>query len=131
MSVSSVGSRSSFNPASEPMLREGARGAPVVTLQNALRSAGFNPGASDGAFGPGTLAAVTAFQRSRGLSADGVVGPNTWGALARGAAPSPSAPAPASGNEPTVSIGSRGAAVATLQQSLARAGFNPGCVDGA
>jgi peptidoglycan hydrolase-like protein with peptidoglycan-binding domain len=35
----------------------------------------------DGIFGAKTLAAVRAFQRSRGLTVDGVVGPLTWGAL--------------------------------------------------
>lgn len=36
---------------------------------------------ADGRFGNGTLRAVLAFQRSRGLTADGVVGPQTQAAL--------------------------------------------------
>ena len=41
---------------------------------------------ADGRFGNGTRAAVKAFQKSRRLSQDGVVGPNTWTALFAGRA---------------------------------------------
>jgi N-acetylmuramoyl-L-alanine amidase len=47
---------------------------------------------TDGIFGPITEAAVIAFQRSRNLNPDGVVGPLTWGALFSGvSAPPPTA----------------------------------------
>ena len=67
--------------AANPTLREGAKGSSVLSLQNKLKAAGFNPGAADGSFGPKTTAAVKAFQQSRGLTADGVVGPKTWDKL--------------------------------------------------
>ena len=62
-------------------LREGSNGPDVVALQTRLRAQGFPPGAIDGNFGPGTEAAVIAFQRSEGLVPDGVVVPQTAQAL--------------------------------------------------
>jgi peptidoglycan hydrolase-like protein with peptidoglycan-binding domain len=59
------------------MLRVGSRGSDVTRLQSTLNAAGFNAGGADGIFGPRTANAVRAFQRARGLSSDGVVGPNT------------------------------------------------------
>jgi peptidoglycan hydrolase-like protein with peptidoglycan-binding domain len=52
----------------------------VVQLQNMLRDLNFAV-AIDGDFGPGTEVAVTRFQSENGLAADGIVGPQTWGAL--------------------------------------------------
>jgi putative chitinase len=73
---------SSLQPTSTPsVLRLESRGPEVVQLQQKLMEAGFNPGATDGVFGPRTETAVKAFQRSRGLVADGIVGPRTWRAL--------------------------------------------------
>jgi N-acetylmuramoyl-L-alanine amidase len=53
----------------------------VQDIQQALRTAGFDPGAIDGEFGPHTQAAVVAFQLSNGLLADGEVGRITAAAL--------------------------------------------------
>jgi len=53
----------------------------VKQLQQTLIAAGYDPGSVDGSFGPTTEAAVTAFQQDNGLSADGVVGPDTAAAL--------------------------------------------------
>ncbi len=69
------------------MLRLNSSGPEVRALQQALQAAGFNPGSIDGSFGPGTEAAVLAFQRSTGIAADGVVGPNTATALGLAAIP--------------------------------------------
>lgn len=63
------------------LLRKGSSGPEVLTLQSTLKQLGFDPNGVDGTFGPGTEAAVIAFQRSRGLTPDGVVGPTTSAAL--------------------------------------------------
>ena len=52
-------------------------------LQLALASAGHSPGPDDGVFGLATVRALEAFQRSAGLTADGVYGARTKTALAR------------------------------------------------
>ena len=62
-------------------LKTGSSGTEVIALQRALQRRGFNPGSVDGSFGPGTHAAVLAFQKSEGLLADGNVGPRTAAAL--------------------------------------------------
>ena len=61
--------------------REGVSGSEILKLQEALRNKGFSPGSIDGDFGPGTEAAVIAFQKSEGLLADGIAGPATLSAL--------------------------------------------------
>ncbi|MET0401914.1 MAG: peptidoglycan-binding domain-containing protein [Cystobacter sp.] len=62
-------------------LRPGASGEKVRALQDKLRSAGFNPGTSDGVFGPRTERAVRDFQRAKGLEVDGIAGRRTSAAL--------------------------------------------------
>ena len=62
-------------------LKIGSKGTDVKNLQKRLKELGFNPGAIDGDFGPGAQAAVLAFQKSKGLLADGVAGQSTLFAL--------------------------------------------------
>jgi putative chitinase len=69
------------------LLKLNSSGPDVTALQQALQAAGFSPGAIDGTFGPGTEAAVLAFQRSKAIAADGIVGPNTATALGLAAIP--------------------------------------------
>lgn len=64
-----------------PALKQGSKGPDVTDLQKKLKALGFDPKGVDGKFGPGTTAAVIAFQESKGLEADGTVGPATLAAL--------------------------------------------------
>lgn len=64
-----------------PTLRRGAVSNYVCTLQDALQTNNWLGAQLDGNFGPITEEAVRAFQRSVNLTADGVVGCNTWRAL--------------------------------------------------
>jgi len=49
----------------------------VGRVQQALKAAGYHPGKIDNTYGPNTVAAVFAYQKSNKLIADGVVGPRT------------------------------------------------------
>ncbi len=64
-----------------PILKQGSSGPAVKDLQQKLKSLGFDPKGVDGHFGPGTLAAVIAFQKSKKLGADGLVGLATLAAI--------------------------------------------------
>ena len=63
------------------LIKQGAQGDAVSAIQQQLSDAGYGPLPVDGNFGPGTLAAVQAFQTTKGLQADGIVGPGTWNVL--------------------------------------------------
>jgi hypothetical protein len=95
-----------------PIVQQGDSGARVTTVQYLLRAHGSTV-AADGAFGPGTKSAVQSFQSAHGLTADGIVGAQTWSALIV-----------------TVQNGSSGDAVRAAQTELAAHGYNV-AVDGA
>lgn len=99
-----VGTTAPSWAASYPTLRSGSSGADVTALQFLLTSRGFSTTA-DGAYGSGTQAAVTAYQQSAGLGADGVAGPATFGGLVR-----------------TLRQGDQGPAVQALQVQLNKHG---------
>lgn len=68
------------------VLRQGARGEDVITLQYLLNLISeFYPSVpsvtQDGIFGNGTRQAVIAFQQANQLTPDGIVGAGTWKAL--------------------------------------------------
>lgn len=103
----------------------GQTGSSVEDVQRRLDELGL-PVEDDvpGEFGEGTHAAVRAFQQSRGLVADGIVGRDTWRSLV----------------EASFSLGDRllyltrpmhrGDDVRDLQERLNRLGFDSGQVDG-
>jgi hypothetical protein len=64
-------------------IRRGSRGDLVVSLQRCLSQLGYDlgPAGVDGRFGPATEAAVRRFQSDNRLQVDGIVGPQTWGAI--------------------------------------------------
>ena len=74
----------------------------IKAMQQALADAGHDPKGIDGKYGPGTFAAVKAFQQAQGLTADGQAGPNTMKAL-QGTikAPAPAAAATGPDGNPT------------------------------
>ena len=63
-------------------LRKGSSGSDVLELQKKLNSTGYGYNLDeDGIFGDNTLSAVKDYQQRSGLTVDGIVGTNTWGAL--------------------------------------------------
>lgn len=110
------------------LFRKGSSGREVQDIQGRLVSAGFLEESSaeleGGAFGEETDSAVRSFQQSRGLIADGIVGPDTWRSLVEASR--------ALGNrflylhEPPL----RGDDVADLKRRLNSLGFYSGKEDG-
>lgn len=62
------------------MLSFGSSGEDVKELQKALNNEGYSLDV-DGKFGSKTRSAVKSYQKSKGLSVDGIVGNNTWTSL--------------------------------------------------
>lgn len=68
------------------ILRKGSRGIQVMTVQQMLQCSGYPlpEYGADGDFGAETEKQVKAYQRAKGLDADGVVGWATWSYLIKG-----------------------------------------------
>ncbi len=64
-----------------PTLKQGSLSVYVLIAQDDLNTLGFSTGGLDGIFGSRTNNAVIRYQRSRGLTADGIIGCNTWRSL--------------------------------------------------
>lgn len=64
-----------------PTIRRGSLSNYVLIAQDDLNTLGYRTNGLDGIFGSATQNAVISYQRARGLSADGIVGCNTWRTL--------------------------------------------------
>lgn len=67
----------SYAALGDRVLARGASGPDVKELQQKLSRLGFVVGPVDGKYGSRTQAAVTRYQRERGLKVDGIAGPQT------------------------------------------------------
>ena len=103
--VTKIGGTTPPPAATWSTVKSGATGFRVTTIQHLLRARGQSL-TVDGVFGAITVSKVKAFQTSRGLVADGVVGPKTWAALVI-----------------TVRSGSSGQAVVAAQKALTARGY--------
>jgi N-acetylmuramoyl-L-alanine amidase len=107
------------------LYRQGDQGEPVRDIQDRLAALGFDCGNDlRGTFGDATVAAVRTFQAAKGLTSDGIVGPDTWRALV--AAGFRLGDRMLYHRVPMM----RGDDVADLQRRLNALGFDAGKVDG-
>ena len=89
-----------------PVERVGSSGPNTTTIQYLLRHRGYSL-TVDGQFGPGTESQVKAFQSANALTADGIVGGNTWSKLVV-----------------TLDVGANNDAVRGLQTQLKKHGYS-------
>ena len=118
-------------------LRIGSEGNEVNLLQARLTNLKYFSETIDGKYGTKTAAAVAAFQKQNGLTADGVAGPQTLKAIyntkAKAASETAAAGNAASSGLATgdaLHIGSSGATVRTVQRALIALGYLKGSADG-
>lgn len=105
-------------------LKRGSSGSDVKTVQQTLQQLGYLSGSVDGVFGALTDQAVRAYQKAKGLTVDGIVGPTTWGKLTASSGGSVSA------NTGSLRLNDRGDAVKKLQRALKDNGYLSDSVDG-
>ena len=105
---------------SNDTLKLGDRGEHISVLQESLAAAGFSSG-TNGIFDEPTQEAVRRFQQAKGLTVDGVVGPQTRAAL----------PAISQSNQSTAPAkASSRSNIQALQRRLQAQGFYSGPIDG-
>ena len=95
-------------------IKSGSKGEAVALLQLMLNEKGYACGSADGIFGTKTKNAVEKYQKAKGLSADGIVGNNTYAKLF---------------TDCLLKNGSRGELVKALQTRLNEQGYKAGTAD--
>lgn len=120
-----------------PVLRWGSTGEWVKQLQGIIGPISKLPCTVDGDFQDETQAALEEYQRLRGLTVDGVAGPEVWHdvdlviaflvGISQPQGPAVDSIPPFPG---TIKKGSHGAIVRTWQNRLVERGWNIGAVDG-
>lgn len=118
---------------SSSTLQYGDSGERVRLLQEALKQLGYTVGTVDGKFGLLTRTAVVAFQRAKGLTADGLAGTKTLELLYASANSENSASTTAPSATPSLSAslrrGSGGSEVLAVQKKLKELGYYTGSLD--
>ena len=120
-------------------LYPGSSGIEVAAMQEALKFLGYLKSAADGKYGTLTENAVRSFQKSKGLTVDGIAGAKTLGLLfeltqAADTAVSQSSvissPNGTVSSSVTLALGSKGQSVKALQTALNQLGYPCGSADG-
>lgn len=113
------------------VLKQGARGEEVRTVQHRLRDWGYFKRRPSGYFGPLTRDAVMRFQQENNLPVDGIVGEETQALLNKDKPTQKvSLNAASLSNTSELQAGDRGKEVELLQELLTEQGFDPGGTDG-
>ncbi|MER7997920.1 peptidoglycan-binding domain-containing protein [Streptomyces sp. NPDC095613] len=78
MADGTTGWTAGFSKTMTAVLNTGSQGAAVAEAQCLLKGYKCDPAGVDGRYGANTKAAVKRYQSKNGLTADGIVGKNTW-----------------------------------------------------
>ena len=126
--VARKGGTSASSSSAGTALKLNSQGTKVSQLQTDLKQLGYYYAEITGNFGSRTEAAVKAFQKAKGLTADGVAGTRTLDAIA--AAVSGAGGSSSTSTSTNMKLGSTGTAVSTLQQNLTTLGYYYGDITG-
>ncbi len=141
-SASSTVSTSSSSSSSGSVLHYGSQNDQVRQLQQNLSALGFYSGSITGHYGSKTEAAVSAFQRSKGLSPDGIAGTKTLSTISsalsgnsssstsKNSSSSSSSSSTSSSDDDMLKVGTKSEAVRQLQQNLKSLGYYDGSITG-
>ena len=126
--VARKGGTSASSSSAGTTLKLNSQGTKVSQLQTDLKQLGYYYAEITGNFGSKTEAAVKAFQKAKGLTADGVAGTKTLNAIA--AAVSNAGGSSSTSTSTSMKLGTTGTAVSTLQQNLTTLGYYYGDITG-